>query len=381
MIFVVVFLGSFVTAIAQPIFNAPDFQTIPLGTDSCLISRAGSSLPVLMPDFGGVWDLAGIADSDVFPQTTHLPDADYHYADSVHLPIAGEQYGAALRLDINPVGIQEFGRGIAASSYSLFLQTAGLTDTLWIDGQFDRYSIPRTTLRFPANYGSNWISTYFSDLHLRVSLEMDAIVDMPGVVREYVVENRKVAGWGKMRVKDAQGHPSAFFDVLQISVVRSTIDSVLMQDTIRNPVMSLILRVPQGKRDTQYRQEFVMAGSLLPLAEAYFASATIITPYRITTLTRAGMNVVPDMGMPNASWLVYPNPCSAGGMLFGVPGSGVGQLGLDDALLLDQCGRSRKIALSIGGGGWHLPDHLEPGNYTFYPYGTVNAGVPITVLR
>ena len=357
-IFVFLLLGLCATTQAQPTLNAADFPTSPLATDSCRTTLSTAALPPLLATYGGTWDLSGIPDSNVFLSISHLPDPFYRYADSQYFPIAGIWYAAALRKDVNSVGMQEFGRSVAPWAHPLWMETAGMTDTLWIDGQFDPYSIPRTTLRFPANYGSSWTSEYYEDFHLHVSLETDSIVRMPGVVREYVVETNTIVGWGKMRVPDASGHPSAFFDVLQIRVETATLDSVLMQDPVRNPVMELILRIPQGRRDTQYRQVFVMAGPLVPLAIAEFSSSSNPIPKRITTLTRAGMNGVAQIEAALKP-MYYPNPCSAGALLHGV-----GNGGFQEPQLLKLVNPEGKtIELERETGGWRVPNGVTPGFY------------------
>ena len=291
-------------------------------TDS--VSIAYGSLPTLATGTNANWDLSTISYAIVdTPYLIHnAAPLTYTYADYVHNIIYGNiYYNSRPYFRIDSTGLKQYGESVDGRSYGLFGAIAGAnnTDSIIFPPQMDPYSSTLTKIGFPATYNSNWSSNYTSDIHFTLTYA-SFYNNAPGILRGNVTEYDTVIGWGKMKVKRADGTPSALVDVLQIKVNYQRTDSFFVGGTPTNPTPAspLLLSqfgLTQGNITTSYEYRYVRANEVTPLVNVYFVNSnysntnvnkTVVHQQRLDS---AGSVSVATLETAN-DILVYPNPVS-----------------------------------------------------------------------
>jgi hypothetical protein len=232
----------------------------------------------------------------------------YQYADSSEAFYLGAyKYFGNIASSVLSSTLADYNIAFSFYSYSLTTLTLGPTDTLYIPGQTSIYSSPLGRIPFPATYGSTWQSSYHFDVNYELSYAAFSLLHEPGTKRTYTERSDTVKGWGKMRVKDASGLPSLWFDVLQVQTTEIRTDSFFLNGVPPPLALLSALSIIQGKTDTFYTQYYYRKREVRPLATVTYTDASFTHPVkaiihrqRLTT----GVPVIDEL----PAILVYPNP-------------------------------------------------------------------------
>ncbi len=345
---------------AQITLTQSSYPTDLLGLDSLKHTVYNSSFPSFAPMANGVWDLSTVTDSTTNIILSHKPAVSgYQFADSNYYATAGLLYLGYLQSSITSSGMQQFGISVPHQTFCLLPQTGSSTDTLYIDSQYVSFSMPVSKLSFPSSFNSTWISSSVSDLHIHVRFISATMIYTAAIHRQYLVEYDSVVGYGKMRVTDATGNPSQYFDVLQVQSLICTFDSVLSDTLTNQSLITPILHLNEGQRDTSYQQFFYRQGSVTPLAQISFQDKTFTNPTKAITHMQENMNLVPNL-KALGNIVVYPNPVIDRQININLPQEGRWHIQLADKngrTVLDTDTGTNVVELN-------LPKNLPVGTYT-----------------
>ena len=190
--------------------------------------------------------------------------------------------------------------------------TASFLDTLFIPAQTVANSTPLIHMGFPATYNSVWQSNYSNSTTYELTVSMFSYIHKPFVRRTYVQRRDTVKGWGKMKVRNAAGFSSDYFDVLQIFSTTITTDSFFTDGVPAVPSVVTMFSLEQGKKDTSYVQRYYRAQEVTPLATIVYRDGRYTQPIKATThiqrLKLASVNEINGKETP----IIYPNPTSDG---------------------------------------------------------------------
>ncbi len=312
-----ILLAVFSQASAQISLNSIHFGTVGAGTDSMRVSLHNASLPFLPAAANGSWDLTGVVDSLTYLWNIRVPSITTQYADSNNYTIGAYRYLGNAGVNITGGGIVEVDVSIKGKNYDLSSLTASFLDTLTIPEQTITYSSPLVHLVFPVTYGSVWQSDYTATTVYELTVATFSYVHKPFVRRTYTQRRDTVKGWGEMRVRNASGLPSDYFDVLQVHSTVVTIDSFFVDGLPAMPTVLAMFSLEQGKKDTNYTQRYYRAQEVTPLATIRYKDVRYTQPIKATThiqrLIAVGVNEVTDTDGP----IVFPNPVNDGNIYLG----------------------------------------------------------------
>lgn len=305
-------LALFSNTGAQISLNSTSFATVGTGTDSLRVSLYSAVLPVLPAATAETWDMTAIVDSLPYFWHARVNSSFYQYADSNEYSLGAYWYQGNAGVNIAGSGIIEAEVEIKKREYNLSFLTASLLDTLFIPAQTVANSTPLIHLGFPATYNSVWQSNYSNSTTYELTVGMFSYVHKPFVRRRYVQRRDTVKGWGKMKVRNAAGFSSDYFDVLQIFSTTITTDSFFTDGVPAVPSVVTMFSLEQGKKDTSYVQRYYRAQEVTPLATIVYRDAGYTQPVKATThiqrLKVASVDKVTDKETP----IIYPNPTSDG---------------------------------------------------------------------
>ncbi len=308
---------------AQITLNSSDYPASVIGTDSLKVTSFTSTFPSMAAAAGGMWDLSAASDTTPNYFVYRVPSPTYQFADSNYYNFAGYAYQGNVQSTILSTAILEYGTSVQRVGYSLTALTGGSTDSVIINNQDVAYSSPRKKIAFPTAYLSIWGTIYEYDFSYEISASVLSLTHALGVVKNHIVEKDTVIGWGKMRVKDAGGSPSLYFDVLQVKAITTTTDSFFINGLPASGALLTLLNVSQGQKTTTYEQNYYRVGEVTPLANVQFRDSTFTTPYKATThVQRLTTNAISGLSDERAI-KIYPNPVSDGSVSVELP-SGVG---------------------------------------------------------
>jgi hypothetical protein len=209
-------------------------------------------------------------------------------------------------------GIKEYEVYVHRKDTDLLSLTGNSLDTLFIPAQTVANSTPMIHMGFPATYNSVWQSNYSNSTTYELTVAMFSYVHKPFVRRRYIQRRDTVKGWGKMKVRNAAGFSSDYFDVLQIYSTTITTDSFFTDGVPAVPSVVTMFSLEQGKKDTTYVQRYYRAQEVTPLATIVYLDAGYTQPIKATThiqrLKAASVDEVTDKETP----ILYPNPTSDG---------------------------------------------------------------------
>ena len=345
---------------AQIVLTQTVFPLTVAGTDTLKTTNNPATFPSFLPSPNGTWDLASIINDTSLQIIKHVPDAVYQFADSTIFQIAGYNYTGYVRSSITSIGMVQYGISIPGRAFDLFPMTSGTYDSIYVDSQIVTYTTPNYKLRFPATYMDSWTSNYYSDFNFHITKEFDTLVYAPGKIRTYKNEIDSVIGWGELRVKDVNGFPSSYFNVLQVQSITYKTDSILMEKAYKNHLIGLVVRVIQGQRDTTCRQLFYRSGEVEPFAIITFKDASFMTPIKLETHLGNMVNALPDINK-NREIKLSPNPLSGSSLRVCLPKSGIWTFSITD--INGQNVLLKKITLAENTTTIQLPSHLSQGIY------------------
>jgi len=368
-------LLGFTQVSAQLLLTNASYSTYAGTTDS--VSYAYGSLPSLATGANATWDLSTITYTYVdTPLVTHNPGPiGSLYADYVHNIISGNlYYNSRPYFVIDATSFRQPGESIDRRSYGLYgvIIGASTTDSIIFLQQTDVYTSALTKVAFPATYNSNWSSNYTSDVQLTITYS-SAYNNTPGIFRSNSTEYDTVIGWGQMKVKQPDGFPSTFMDVLLVKVNNQRMDSFYVGGSSTNPTPAppaLLSQfgLSQGMISTSYQYRFIRANEVTPLATVYFVNSnydntnvdhTVVHQQRLSRgdTTTAVATVAND----SKNIVVYPNPITDNTLHISLPaGSNVWSYQLVD--IIGQIASSGSF-ISNGQNTIQIPYATIPGMY------------------
>jgi hypothetical protein len=307
---------------AQVVLDSTDYTSL-TGTDSLKKTVVTSSFPSLSAMAGGIWDMGVVTDtSPVYFAYRVAGDVGYQFADSSVYNLSSYSFNGTTQSTITSDGVFEHAIDIPRYTYSLYSLTSGFYDSLTILQQQSIYSAARIKITFVAMPGVMWQSNYQYDLHFQLSYLVLGDTLAPGIVRSYIAEKDTIVGYGTMRVKDAYGSPSDYFNVLQVQTQIVKKDSFFLKGMPFPTPLLAALNLTQGEKDTVYEQNYYRKHELTPLAQVEFRDAGYTTPYRATThvqrLSAAGVPEIPAGGLIT----VFPNPVDSRTLTVQLPSTG-----------------------------------------------------------
>lgn len=307
---------------AQITLTQSSYPVSVVGTDSLKKTAHNSSFPVLTVAAGGTWDMSITTDTIPFAYRYIVPATPAQFADSNNYSFAGYGYQGNVQSSVTSTGLISYGLKTLGVKYDISPITLGSSDTLYILNQYSLYSSPATVLSFPATYNSSWSSVYTSDLNFELSAATFSLNHTPGIYRRHITQKDTVTGWGKMRIKDANNIPAAYFDVLQVQTATFVTDSIYINNTPAPGLLLLALNLTQGKRDTIYEQCYYRSGEITPLARVRFKDAAYTQPLNAFTHVQRLMPAAINDADQIHQFNVYPNPIAGNAFSVDVTGNG-----------------------------------------------------------
>ena len=355
---------------AQITLRYTDYPTAPTGADSLKITTTAAAFPSLTPAAGGLWDLSAVTDSAPVFFAYRTTDAAYTYADSNQYQLLYFPYQGNTHVSITATGILEYGVNVKGVGYNLSTYTVNPHDSIFILPQDIYYSTPHTQLALPATYLTTYSSGYQYNLQYELTYTFGVTTNshVPGIVKSYITEADTITGWGQLRVKDAAGNPSAWWQALQVQTTTIKRDSFFLNGAPMPGTLLTTFGIVQGRPDTTFVQQYYRPGELTPLAEVAFRNAGYTQPYKATTHTQ---RLVPEnVPGPNTvtALTLYPNPlCNNGSLRL----TGSMQAGNYNYCLYNNAGKkvgSGIAAFSNNEGFIPLPAFIVNGFYSLQLY-------------
>jgi hypothetical protein len=306
----ILLVGCLKNVSGQITLVASDYPTTIVGVDSLRKTVYNSPFPALNTGADINWDMSVMVDTTPIFFKSFVASSGYHYADSSYHKFISYDFQSKNQYSISTSASLEHGRVILGEKYDLFSLTSGPTDSFFIPDQTDVYTSPRKVISFPCTYLSTWNSQYTSTFNFELSIAGYTSLHQPAVRRTYVEEHSSVTGYGKMRIKDVTGSPTAYFPVLQVQTITTTIDSFLLSGApMPTPILGLFM-LTQGHKDTIRQQNYYRVGEVTPLAKVDFRDDAFTQPYKATTHMQRLLPIGVDMPVSAEAIKVFPNPAS-----------------------------------------------------------------------
>lgn len=358
----VVTLSLTVTSSGQITLSQSSYPVSVVGTDSIASTTVASFIPILTPTTNAIWDLTTITDSTVPSFIYRVASITYPFADSNFYDFAGYSYQENVECDIASLGYFEYYSAIPRAATYIGSITHGPTDSFVIVPQFDTFSSAHIVISFPATYENNWFSSYKSDFNYQISIAAFSYNHAPGIVRSYMSETDSVTGWGEMRVKNLDGIPSSYFNVLQVKKIVSKVDSFFLNGTLATDLLLTTLGLTQGQTTTTYLQDYYRTGEVTPMAEVTYSDATFSHPVHAATHIQRLVNEGVANVDGKSEVKVFPNPAT-GTMTIELPFTpGTWSFELSD--FTGQIIRSGTLTLNGSIAQFTLPQSMASGIYS-----------------
>jgi len=346
---------------AQITLSQSTYPLSVLGTDTLKKTIAASPFPSLVPATNANWDMSTLIDTTPVFYDYRVGSTTHQFADSNYFNFLNFNCQGNDQDSIIISGLLEYGIKILSSRNSLVTITLNPSDSLIILSQYMMYSNPQTIINFPATFGSNWGSDFYSDLNFQLSVSTWGYSHAPGYRHRHTIERDSITGWGKMRVKNIAGLPSSWFDVLQVQITSTTTDSFFLNGAPLNSAYLAAFLLTQGAKSTTYKQNYYRIGEVTPLESVLFTDSTFTHPYSAMTHTQRLVNVGVDEIVENPV-VVYPNPVKGNIINVRLPITTI-PLAYE---LVDISGKiihSGSINKQSGGGEIELPKDIKQGIY------------------
>jgi len=279
-----------------------------------IVSLPGLTLPAAT---NKTWDITGLSYSGAgvyrhvaIPAGT--PFAAAQYADSAVYEISsgsGVSYTTDEATQASASGLNILGEYIYHQHISLTGVTGGANDSLGFPAQDILYSSPKTVLKFPMTYNTNWTTTSKYTTNFEVTVALFSLTDVPAQrVTSYTVKD-SVIGWGKMRVKNIAGDSTAYMDVLQVKTIYTTEDSFYLAGSPAPATLLAGFGLVQGMITSLFEENFYRLNEVTPLLKVEYADSTFTTPVagEVHTQRLAVPTAVENISLANDVH-VYPNP-------------------------------------------------------------------------
>lgn len=296
---------------AQITLNQSSYASFnPISNDTVVNTTAASTFPNLTSATNATWDMSTITDTIVyyFNYRLHPDSSAYQFADSINIPFGGS-FANQVHADCSFIssGLLEYGDFFHYIATPIGQYTKNTADTIWTAKQTELYSSPDTIIKFPATYKTAWSAVYQQNESHTGSIAAFGWVKAPFEIKHFYSKHDSVKGWGSLRVQTLSGSPSSYFDVLQVQVTYSRIDSFFMNGA---PIPALELSAfgfTQGEIVNAYYQNYYRAEEITPLAQVNYANASFSKPTSATTNVQNLYTGIENI-TNNINMAVYPNP-------------------------------------------------------------------------
>jgi hypothetical protein len=283
-----------------------------IGNDSVVNTINHSAFPSLVSDANANWDMSTITDTDYsyFIYRLHPDSSAYQFADSVKIPFGGT-FISTVHVDYSILnsGILGFAVFYPSGNTPLGTYTSNNADTMWTPKQTDIYSSPDTVIKFPCTYHSTWSSAYLQEEFHILSIAAFKWTKAPFVIKHHYSFHDTVKGWGEMRVKNLISKPSSYFDVLQVQITESRMDSFFVNGSPAPTVALTTFGLTQGEVVTNYYQNYYRAEEVTPFATVNYNNPAFTNPESATTMVENLYNTAGIANITNeVNMMVYPNP-------------------------------------------------------------------------
>ena len=203
--------------------------------------------PTLATGANATWDISAIGYNAGVYST--------QYVSSTNISLPGATFYVPLSFDLTPAVTYDVkawevinASGIISLGESMDQQTIDLSaltdpgDNLVFPAQTVPYSSPRTIIKFPATYNDNWSSSFRSVTNFNATIQSMLLNNVPAQRATNTVQHDTVIGWGRIRVKDANGTPSAYMNVLQVKTHIAQSDSFYVNgQPVDNSILSNLM--------------------------------------------------------------------------------------------------------------------------------------------
>lgn len=267
----------------------------------------------------GNWDLTTATyGANAFGTTDHpgthpsFPQATFRTDISYGLNFIG--YISTLYRGKDNNGVYGYGEQMERQAYSLEALTMNNQDSLIFLQQTIQYSTPEKEMAFPMTMGTNWGSTIHYNTDFELTIAMYGLTNAPGQRRTTAVLRDTVKGWGKMRVKDKNGNPSAYMDVLAVQEREYATDSFYLAGSPAPDPLLTAFGLTQGQVGTKFTTKFYRSGEVNPLLWLNHTDSTFTTT--TGTIAMVSRLEYPITSVSNVSSheqvTAYPNPVTDG---------------------------------------------------------------------
>lgn len=291
--------------------NAPSL-TVCQSDDSLTRPKLSGTLPDMSAKANGTWDLttivdsqylftySGVASSSAFPTATFTHDIGYAFS--------ALKYIVVRMYSITSGGIIAHGEHLDRQALSIGAQTGDSGDSLVFALQDINYTPTRIYTKYPSTMSTTWTEVYNYNTAFNLTVALYSLNKTPGERRSKHTVKNTVVGWGKMSVKDKDGNPSGYMDVLQIEVERSLEDSFYLGGSLAPTALLTAFGLTQGQVSTSVFRNYMRIGEVTPLAEVQYTDNTYntIQDFRIHRQRLPKPVGIKNISVQNIS--IYPNP-------------------------------------------------------------------------
>ena len=185
-------------------------------------------------------------------------------------------------------------------------------DTVHFPGNNSVFDEPGYEIKFPASYGSNWVSNYLFDVHFNLTLTDFGLNATPGYRHQYCVHADTVVGSGTLKLPG--GSMGSFeYPVIVVKSTISYIDSTFLGGAPAPDALLSALGLTQGFQSSINNYYFYAADFEHPLLYLGMSSnwQNIVYAYYSTK----GIEFLSNNSLQAADSKIYPNPIVSGDVL------------------------------------------------------------------
>jgi len=265
-----------------------------------------------------VWDYSSLKSSSLFVNQFLDASTNTNFANSLNytsedlsfqgLPVPSDRYEA-----IDKDGWYYLGRSIQDVIYSLATITGDANDSLHFIENNDKFDGRINLLKFPMTYGDNWSESRNEFMNFELTVSGFGINKTPGFDKKHVTDVRKVVGYGKLTIPNADGSASLPMDALLIKSTQTIIDSFYLGGApAPKPIMDAF-GLTQGSSSTTSFYIFYKADYGFPVLNVNLDENNNTTGAAYRTKASEPTSSVNSFTLTAST--TYPNPIEAGQLL------------------------------------------------------------------
>ena len=159
---------------------------------------------------------------------------------------------------------------------------------------------------------TSWSGTYSYQTNFNLTIAAMSLNNTPCYRKTNYTYSNAVIGWGKVRVKNGNGMPTAYMNVLMIRRMESVTDSFYIGGSPAPASLLTAFGLSQGMVSNDYKDEFVRTGEITPIAGVAYKGTTFAQNQ--IDYIEAHMNRLPSPTTSlfnvskNNNFNLYPNP-------------------------------------------------------------------------